>query len=132
MNKINIVGIIVLLALITVGCHPTSPTPAPTKTPIKLATQNPHIRGQIINIYISVGKVTGILIEGKKEADTVYAKAIVGINNETHIYINTGGNFTDTDASHLEKGQTVEALFTGPIQTSDPVQASALEIVILK
>jgi hypothetical protein len=97
-----------------------------------LETKNPHIRGQIINVYTSGGKITGILVEGGKETDTVYEKAIVGINSETHIYFNTDGNFMDADASLLEEGQTVEVLFTGPIQTSDPVQASAIEIIILK
>ena len=132
MKNISLVGTIVLVMLMFIGCLPTTPTPTPTRTPIQLETKNPHIRGQIINVYTSGGKITGILIEGVKETDTVYDKAIVGINSETHIYINSDGNFTNADSSLLEKGQTVEVLFTGPIQTSDPIQASAIEIVILK
>ncbi len=132
MKNISLVAIIVLVMLIFIGCQPTTPTSTPTRIPIQLETKNPHIRGQIINVYTSGGKITGILIEGDKEPDTVYDKAIVGINSETHIYINTDGNFMDADSSLLEEGQTVEVLFTGPIQTSDPVQASAIEIIILK
>ncbi len=132
MKNISLVGTIVLVMLIFIGCQPTTPTPTPTRTPIQLETKNPHIRGQIINVYTSGGKITGILVEGGKETDTVYDKAIVGINSETHIYFKTDGNFMDADSSLLEEGQTVEVLFTGPIQTSDPVQASAIEIIILK
>lgn len=132
MKKVSLVGTIVLVMLMFIGCQTSSPTPIPTRTPIQLETKNPHIRGQIINVYTSGGKITGILIEGFKEADTVYDRSIVGINSETHIFINSDGNFTDADSSLLEKGQAVEVLFTGPIQTSDPVQASAIEIVIPK
>jgi hypothetical protein len=132
MKNLCLAGIIIFVVLMSIGCQPTTPTPILTRTPIKLATQKPHIRGQIINIYMSDGKITGVLIEGNREADTVYDKAIVGINRETQIYINLDGNITDTDPSTLKKGQIVEALFSGPIQTSDPVQASAIEIVILK
>lgn len=131
MKKINLIGTIALLVLMALGCQPTSPSPVPTRSPIQLETQNLHIRGQIVNIYTSNGKVTGILIQGDKEADTVYAKAIVGIDSNTHIYISSEGNFTDADSSILQKGQVVEVLFSGAIQTSDPVQARALEIVIL-
>lgn len=132
MNIFNLTRNLILLAFIITGCGSTNLSPIPTKTPIKLGTENPSIRGKITNIFITDGKITGIFIEGTIETDTLYDKAIVGINAETHFYVSMSGDLTDSDASHLEVGQTVEAFFIGPIATSYPVQARAVEIVIIK
>ncbi len=132
MKKIRLVEIIVLLIFMTVGCYSTKPTNTPTTIPINLETKNPHIRGKITSIYLVDGKISGISVAGVIEADTIYAKAMVGITSETRVFFKTNREFTDATASDLKEGQIVEVLFTGPIQTSDPVQATALEIAILK
>ena len=134
MKKITLVGTIVLVVLIGHGLPTYHAHASPYKNPHTTGKPKTLIYGaKLLNVYTSpVERSLASLVQGAKEADTVYAKAIVGINSETHIYFKTDGNFMDANSSLLEEGQTVEVLFTGPIQTSDPVQASAIEIIILK
>lgn len=132
MKTSSLAGILILLTFILMSCEPSSPSPAPIETPMFLETKNPSIRGIIKSISTPEGKITGIYIEGIKEADTTYDRASVGFNDETHFYFYAGGDFMETDATQLEVGQTVEAWFTGSVATSYPVQAWAIEIVILK
>lgn len=128
MSKLRMVGAVILFVVVAAGCESTTST----ETPISLATRNPHIRGQIINVYLDNGEITGIMVEGTEEVDTVYARAIVGITEETQIFIRTNNSFSKVSADNLKEGQSVEVLFTGAIQTSDPVQATALEIAIIE
>ena len=132
MKKTKLVATIVLLVFMTVGCHSTQPTNTPTKIPTKLETKNPHLRGKITSIYLVDGNISGISVAGVIEADTIYAKAMVGITNETRIFFKADSKLTDTTTIDLKEGQIVEVFFRGPIQTSDPVQGTALEIVIIK
>lgn len=111
---------------------PTSTTPTPTEPAPKLSQQSPDIRGVIQEIYTPGGSVSGLFVEGKKETDTTYDRAQVGIDEKTKIFKEQEDKYVNATISDLQLGQTVEILFTGPILTSDPVQASALEIVITK
>lgn len=132
MKKSGLLIIIALFGIIFLGCNPNISSPVSTKKPIKLETDKPDIRGNVNDIFVINGEITGIFVKGNIKSDTVYDSADVGITTETRIYYKNGNNFVETDTSHLQVGQTVEAIFIGPILTSHPVQASALEIAILK
>lgn len=107
-------------------------TPTPTETAPKLATQAPHIRGTITQIYMKDDHLSGFLVEGALDPDTKYEKAIVGIDSKTLVYRKQGGTFLKIKVTDLSVNSQIEVLFTGPIRTSDPVQATAEEIIILK
>jgi len=125
--------IFVLVLLTQSSCRgSTSTTPTPTETTPKLSQQNPHIRGVIQEIYSQNEIVSGFFVEGKKESDTSYDKAHVGIDQNTQVFKKQGDKYVIATVSDLQVGQNVEILFIGPIQTSYPVQARALEIVITK
>jgi len=52
------------------GCqNKLFPSPTPTGIIPKLQTKSPHIRGSIIEINQNNGKISGIYVVGKKEAD---------------------------------------------------------------
>ena len=97
----------------------------------ELSQKSPHIRGIIQDIFTQNEKVRGFDVEGKKEKDTTYDRAGVGITDNTHIFIKQGNKYIKATVSDLQVGQTVEVLFTGPVATSYPVQAVASEIVIV-
>jgi hypothetical protein len=124
---------ILLFVIILSGCQERIlPSLVPTEIFSKLETKNPQIRGNIIEISKKDNKVIGLYIVGKKEADTTYDKALVGITDKTEILIMENAKYKILTSSDLKTGQNVAVLFTGPIGTSDPVQASADEILILQ
>lgn len=78
------------------------------------------------------GEVVGsVLIEGELEEDTRFDRASVTVTDATRIYRREGDGFTAAAFADLEAGQLVQAVFTGPVAESYPVQATAEEIVIL-
>lgn len=83
-------------------------------------------------MFLTKGSVSGLFVVGNKEKDTLYNRALVGIDEKTHIFREQGDKFINVTGSDLQVGQMVEILFSDPIQTSNPVQANALEIVITK
>jgi hypothetical protein len=70
-------------------------------------------------------------IEGQIEADTKYDKARVTVTKETEVLIKNTKGYQIGDRNNLAVGQTVEALFAGPIQESYPVGATASEVIII-
>lgn len=121
------------LLLFLVNCNGSGKTtPKPTETAPKLATQAPHIRGTVTQVFSSDNQIISIFVEGNLDQDTLYEKAIVGIGRKTLVYYKQDGNFKETTIEALSVNSQIEALFTGPIATSFPVQATAEEIVILK
>jgi hypothetical protein len=119
--------------LLLVSCNwSRGQTPTPTETAPKLATQSPHIRGTITLIYTKDEYLSGILVEGTLDSDTKYEKAIVGIDSKTLVYRRQGDTFLKAEVTDITINSQVEVLFTGPIRTSDPVQATAEEVIILK
>jgi endonuclease/exonuclease/phosphatase family metal-dependent hydrolase len=97
------------------------------------------IRGRITNIHRARSdnggsdKLLGnVLIEGVKEADTNFDKASVRVTNETRIFDQRGKERKQVSFDDLKTGQKVAARFNGPVMESYPVQATAVEIVILK
>lgn len=95
------------------------------------------IRGLLTNVSVSqpnqAGVLGQILVEGKVEKDTGFDKASIRITKETVIERKT----KDAKPAHaefkdLKVGQQVEAVFTGPVAESYPVQVRAKSVLILK
>lgn len=123
----------VLFALVLSGCVlPGSPTITPTETAPMLLQRSPDLRGTITEVYVQGQNVKGLFVEGKKEANTSYDRARVGITGDTRIFTKQQGEYVTVAATELRVGQVVEVLFAGPILTSDPVQANAQEIAVVK
>jgi beta-N-acetylhexosaminidase len=96
-----------------------------------------NVRGAITHISRAEGQGSGggvarVLIEGAKEPDTEVDKASVTVMAETRLFISRGGERKPAGLAALEEGQRVEAIFTGPVRESYPVQATAAEITILE
>lgn len=122
-----------LLALLLTGCGgggggaaetPTAPTP-------RLASENPSLRGTVIEVSTNEGQITGFYAEGELEPDTSFDKARIRITDATAIYTQQGETYTPAGKEALVAGANVEVLFEGPVQESYPVGATAGEIVIL-
>lgn len=95
------------------------------------------IRGIITNIYKATednaGDIMGsILIEGNIEKDTEFDKASVTIIKETRIFESKSGKLVKASFDSLKPNQRVQALFTGPVMESYPVQVKAKEVIILE
>ena len=71
------------------------------------------------------------LIEGKIEEDTGYDRAFVEISRDTQIFIKEGEEFLKVSYESLKIGQETQAVFTGSVWESYPVQATAREFIIL-
>ncbi len=80
------------------------------------------------------GIIGSVLIEGSVGEDAKFDKAVATITSKTRL-IREGVQTFAVEFATLEPfktGQKVQARFTGPVRESYPVQATALEIVILK
>ncbi len=115
------------------GCvFPGSSTVTSPKATPMLLDRSPDLRGTIVEVYVEGLDVKGLYIEGKKEADTSYDRARVGVTGETRIFTKQQGEYVAVASTELRVGQVVEVLFTGPILTSDPIQANAQVIAVVK
>lgn len=92
------------------------------------------VRGTVASVDDGTdGKVKRILVEGVKEPDTEYDKAIVAVTGKTKLYVQRDGKKAKAAMSDLQKGIRVEVKFgDGPVAESYPVQAGATEVVILE
>lgn len=92
------------------------------------------VRGKITSISVSATNpaLGTVLIEGKLEKDTHVDKASARVTAETSVFRMEDGKKVAGKFSDLKVGQTVEALFTGAVSESYPVQGTASEIVILQ
>jgi hypothetical protein len=94
------------------------------------------IRGTIKSVTPSSGgsdtlTLGSILIEGTKEKDTSVDKASVTVTAKTRIYRLESGKPVKAGFDALAAGERAQAIFTGPVLESYPVQATASEIVVL-
>ena len=107
--------------LFLAGCgSPETETPA-----------GPDIRGAVTAIT-PAGEAGGglgtVRIEGGRQADTRFDKAVATVTRETRIRQEGAGELTFQD---LALGDRVEVRFEGPVRESYPVQADAAEIVLV-
>lgn len=93
--------------------------------------KSPQIRGIITTLSNPDDNITGLLVEGVIESDTLYDKAYIKVTDDTTIFLRENNEYTEMKRSDLKIGQTIEAFFIGPIATSYPVQATAGEILII-
>jgi hypothetical protein len=77
------------------------------------------------------GAVGTLRIEGGKQADTRYDKAVVTLTPATRVYQREPWGRGRVPFESLRLGDKVEVRFTGPVAGSHPVQATAGEILIL-
>ncbi len=80
----------------------------------------------------AAGIVGNLLVEGKKDKDTEFDKALVKVTKATKIYKQVGRELKEASFDDLKAGVKVEITFTGAVGESQPVQANAGKIVILK
>ena len=125
--KLGTMPIIIFTLFIIIGCNFS----------ISNYGKEADIRGSITSIYKATEDSTGdiigsILIEGNIEKDTEYDKASVTITKETRIFESKSGNLIKASFGSLKPNQRVQALFTGPVMESYPVQVKAKEVVILE
>ncbi len=133
-------GIFLIITLFLFsGCvaeGPDTGKPYPGNSGIQ--TGEVDIRGDITNIRLAdaqsreMGVIGHVLIEGVVEEDTKFDKASVKITDKTYIYEQKGQDRRLVTFNSLKIGQRVQARFIGPVMESYPVQATAIEIVILK
>ena len=125
--KLGTMPIIIFTLFIIIGCNFS----------IANYGKEADIRGNITSIYKAAEDSTGdiigsILIEGDIEKDTEFDKASVTITKETHIFESKSGKLLKASFDSLKPNQRVQALFTGPVMESYPVQVKAKEVVILE
>lgn len=72
-----------------------------------------------------------VLIEGQKDKDTEYDKAMVKVTKATKIFRKVGKDLKPASFGDLRPGLNMEIQFQGPVAESFPVQATAGKIVIL-
>jgi hypothetical protein len=128
MKGLRLLGLLVVSLVLVVGCT-SAGTPAETSA---------DIRGTVTDLFrpepsVAAGDMVGsLLIEGTIEEDTEYDRAFVSVTEETQIFEQVGQSRRPADFEALAVGQRVEARFLGPVMESYPVQATAVEIVILR
>ena len=77
------------------------------------------------------GLLGTILMEGRKDKDTDYDKAMVKVTKATKIFQQVGRELKPASFDDLKPGVKLEIQFQGPVSESFPVQATAGKIVIL-
>jgi hypothetical protein len=77
------------------------------------------------------GVLGTILIEGRKDKDTEYDKAMVKVTKATRIYRLIGKDLKEASFDDLKPSVKMEIHFQGPVSESFPVQATAGKIVIV-
>jgi beta-N-acetylhexosaminidase len=96
------------------------------------------IRGKVTKVMPAdaEGKKRGlvgvVMVEGTKDKDTGYDKASVKVTEKTSLKKRVGKDLKDAKFEDVKEGTKVEAVFTGPVLQSFPVQATAKEVVILE
>jgi hypothetical protein len=73
-----------------------------------------------------------ILMEGRKDKDTEYDKAMVKVTKGTKIFQQVGRELKPASFDDLKPGVKMEIQFQGAVGESFPVQATAGKIVILQ
>jgi beta-N-acetylhexosaminidase len=77
------------------------------------------------------GLLGTVLMEGRKDKDTKYDKAMVKVTRATKIFQQVGRELKPASFDDIKPGVKMEIQFQGPVAESFPVQATAGKIVIL-
>jgi hypothetical protein len=128
-NKFILGLLIVISCLSIVGCS-TNTTTNIEKAPGAInEDEKIGIRGIVKDIVDGKDGYT-FLVEGSLEEDTQYDKATVTVNRDTKILKNGVDSTTVLDYTEIKEGNTVEVVFNGPVNLSDPVMGVAKNIKI--
>jgi hypothetical protein len=107
------------------------PSPAPPRGEAAV-----DIRGKITRLMMPDPREDSLVrylhVAGNLEKDTRYDKANVRVPTEVRVFKIAEGKKVDAKYTELKQGQLVEIIFKGAVSKSQPVQASAAEIVILR
>jgi len=109
--------IFAIMAIFIAGCTSTN-----------LAKEIIGIRGDIVSIYLD-NKGCTININGEKEADTKYSRAIVNITKDTIIQNKASDKLYNIN--DLELGMTVEVTFNESVVENDIAKGTAKVIKII-
>ncbi|MDI7275648.1 MAG: hypothetical protein QME94_06685, partial [Anaerolineae bacterium] len=135
--RIRTLILLVILALVMAGCsaaRPSSPATPPPDTPTAEAPTM-TIEGVISNVQPAAagGEILGtIRVEGEKNPNNEYDRAELTISKDTVLRSEESGTSAQVGFDALEFGQFVKARFVGPVLESYPVQARAVEVVIIR
>jgi len=113
---------IAFLGALLAGCG--SPAPEPVRADIRGVVTS-FARGG------SHGAVATLHIEGGKQPDTRFDKAVVALTPSTRIYERVPSGRRPAALEALRLGDKVEVRFGGPVRGSSTVEAGADEILIL-
>jgi hypothetical protein len=124
MLKVKILsGIITvtLVLLLAAGCS----------SPDEPVTTEPDFTGFITDITtIGNNDVVGS-IAAESHADKIVDKYVITVRDSTSLFRQDGDKYTEISFDDLEKRQTVRVWFDGPVMESFPMQATALQIVVV-
>lgn len=123
MKKLLLIFLVSFLVSGIVGCsnHDNSSNGSSEKI---------SIRGEIKQVVVGHDdKVESIYVEGNKESDTDYEKANIKITEGT--VFEQHESMGHSSEYMIGKGIKVEVVFTGEVQESNPVQATAKSIKVI-
>lgn len=109
------------------GLDPVTGLPV-NSTPIPVPSETPGIRGTLTQLSSSNDGGT-LLIEREAGSTAGVARASVRLTSKTLLVRPDGQRMSFRE---FATGQTVEAWFEGPVAESDPVQATAKAVRLVK
>lgn len=139
-----------LVALLATGCTAASATPLPTPGTVDGGGGAPlapagtpvpsfiETRGMVSDVQAATaeqkagGKLGTFRLEGAKVEGAVYQRAVVTVSKDTHLMEEKDGKPVEATFEALEFGELVSVRIVGPVMESDPVQATAAEVTILR
>lgn len=128
-NKLIVGFLVTISCLSLVGCS-TNTTTDIEKAPESITeAKKIGVRGIVKDIVVGKDGYT-FLVEGNLENDTEYDKAMVTVNRDTEILKDGVDKTTVLDYTEIKEGDTVEVIFNGPVNFSDPVMGVAKSIKI--
>jgi len=108
----------------------------PDPEPPEKAPPRADVRGEVKSVIQKATKLkpVGVLrveVEGVKEKDTQYDKAVAVVRSTAKVYKWVNGKKKDASLEDIKVGSKVQCLFKGPVADSYPVQGEASEVLIL-
>lgn len=117
---------ILLLALAASSCSLFEPGP-------QILEKGADIRGEITHLTrVEKTGVVVIRVESEIQPDTKFDQVDVSVKKTTKVYVKRDQGYAPGSSADLATGQTVEALFVGPIAERYPYQATASEVIVVK
>ena len=104
--KIICIGFVLFFVSCTNGYF--RKTPVKPESSLFLGLEESDIKGAVVKLFYDGDQVIAIYVEGKTEENPVVDKAIIGISEETNIYILLGDQSIASTPDELGKGQIVK------------------------